>query len=264
MRASFKTLVIVGLGLCLGLGCTTVFRDSSRYQFFAPPDAADAWSPKIEAWQQREEVDDGVLGSGRVASEPAAESAFGPAELASDVDTPRAVRPAAEVVAEVLSGVDDEEGVEGLRAKYFRFRADRRRETAAEFVGWIQGQAREHYVADGAVDHWATFEETLRENGDDCDGLELLVYHGLRDLGFGENEVYRAIVYRPSDGQHHMVTLWFEDPSDPWVLDPTGAMTSAMLLMSELPNWVPLKLFSETAEYTVRRGRAPELASTGK
>jgi hypothetical protein len=249
VRGLLKTLVIVGLGLSLGLGCTTVFRESSGYQFFARPDPADAWSPKISAWQQREEVDDGA----------------GPiARVASGAEAPAAPRPAP--VARALAGVDDEVGVEGLRAKYFRFRADRRRETAAEFVGWIQRQAREHYVADGSIDHWATFEETLRENGDDCDGLELLVYHGLRDLGFSENEVYRSIVYRPSDGQHHMVTLWFEDPTDPWVLDPTGAMTSAMLLMSELPNWVPLKLFSETAEYTVRRGRAPvaELASSGK
>jgi hypothetical protein len=254
VRSSFNALVIVGVGLCLGLGCTTVFQGSSGYSFFARPDAADAWSPKIEAWQQREEVDDGIALTGRVASDT------------TGVDSPTEARPANQPVASELSGVDDEVGVEGLRAKYFRFRADRRRETAAEFVGWIQGQAREHYVADGAIDHWATFEETLRENGDDCDGLELLVYHGLRDLGFGENEVYRAIVYRPSDGQHHMVTLWFEDPEDPWVLDPTGAMTTAMLLMSELPSWVPLKLFSETAEYTVRRERVPpaKLASTGR
>jgi len=223
------------------MGCTTVFHGTGSYQFFAQPDSADAWSPKIAAWQHREELDDGVA-LGGVAAEGRGEQS-------------EAARGAA--VVRALSGVDADSSVDGLRAKYFRFRADRRREMAAGFVDWIQGQARDHYVADGAIDHWATFEETLRGNGDDCDGLELLVYHGLRDLGFSEREVYRAIVYRPSDGQHHMVTLWFEDPADPWVLDPTGAMTSTMLLMSELPSWVPLKLFSETAEYTVRRGRAP-------
>ena len=57
----------------------------------------------------------------------------------------------------------------------------------------------------------STLEETLRNDGDDCDGLELLVFQGLRDLGFDDDEVFRAIVYRPDDGQHHMVTLWFED-----------------------------------------------------
>nr|MCS5619891.1 hypothetical protein [Myxococcota bacterium] len=90
-----------------------------------------------------------------------------------------------------------------------------------------------------------------------CDGLELLVYHALRDLGFAENEVYRAIVYRPSDGQHHMVTLWFEDREDPWVIDPTGAMTTGMPLMSSMPEWVPLKVFSQDVEYTVKQETSP-------
>jgi hypothetical protein len=51
-----------------------------------------------------------------------------------------------------------------------------------------------------------------------------------------------------------MVTFWFESPDDPWVIDPTGAMTAGMPHMSDLPNWVPLKVFSETVEYSVRRG----------
>ncbi len=107
-------------------------------------------------------------------------------------------------------------------------------------------------MPDGALDHWATLEETFRSNGDDCDGLELLTYHFLLDMGFRDDEVYRAIVVRPSDGQHHMVTLWFETPRDPWVIDPTGAMIEGMPRMSEVPGWVPLKVFSEDEEFTVR------------
>ena len=118
---------------------------------------------------------------------------------------------------------------------------------------WIQAQARDHYVPDGPIDRWATTAETLRGNGDDCDGLELLTYHLLRGLGFGDDEVFRAIVYRRSDGQHHMVTLWFETPDDPWVIDPTGAMTAGMPRMSEVPGWVPIKVFSEDEDYTVER-----------
>ncbi len=117
-------------------------------------------------------------------------------------------------------------------------------------------QALEHYVADGPLDHWATLEETLRGDGDDCDGLELLVFNGLRDLGFGADQVFRAIVYRPADGQHHMVTLWFEFAEDPWVIDPTGAMTSGLRRMSEIPGWVPLKVFSDEREFTVRAAGA--------
>jgi hypothetical protein len=139
-----------------------------------------------------------------------------------------------------------------LRVKYNAFRAERKRALARELAEWVQAQAPAHYVEDGAVDHWATLEETFRKGGEDCDGLELLAFHLLRDLGFPETEVYRAIVVRPSDGQHHMVTLWFEDPSDPWVIDPTGAMTSGLPRMSEVPGWVPLKIFTETRDFTVR------------
>ena len=49
-----------------------------------------------------------------------------------------------------------------------------------------------------------------------------------------------------------MVTLWFEDAEDPWVIDPTGAMTLGMPRMSDLGEWLPLKVFSERLEYTVR------------
>ena len=60
------------------------------------------------------------------------------------------------------------------------------------------------------------------------------------------------MVYRRSDAQHHMVTFWFEDPGDPWVIDPTGAMTFGMPRMSELTDWVPLRVFSETRDHTVQ------------
>ena len=53
-----------------------------------------------------------------------------------------------------------------------------------------------------------------------------------------------------------MVTLWFEQANDPWVIDPTGAMTSGMPRMSEVPEWAPLKVFSETEEFTVEQVRS--------
>ena len=52
-----------------------------------------------------------------------------------------------------------------------------------------------------------------------------------------------------------MVTLWFEDRNDPWVIDPTGAMSSGMRRMSSIPGWVPLKVFSDSEEFTVRKNR---------
>jgi hypothetical protein len=216
-------VAVLGLASCLGFGCAGSFGAGSDYDYFAPPAADDAWSHKIEAWQARQRADRGEAAS----SAPAPVGASGAERLVP------------------------ENGPDGLRAKYDAFRSETRREIARDLAQWIQQQARKHYTADGPVDHWATLEETFRGNGDDCDGLELLVYRLLRDLGFGNDEIFRAIVFRKSDLQHHMVTLWFEDPDDPWVIDPTGAMTSGMPRMSDIPGWTPLKIFTEDGHYTV-------------
>lgn len=199
-------------------------------EYFARPRADDVWSGKIQNWQRRERFD---------------------GELVEPLESGPAVQSAGSSAARQEPSVDPSSQT-GLRAKYFEFRAERKRALAREVAAWIQSEAKSHYREDGAIDHWATLEETLARDGDDCDGLELLTFHALRDLGFAANEVYRAIVVRPSDGQHHMVTLWFEDPSDPWVIDPTGAMTLGMPRMSELAGWKPIKVFSEDLEYTVR------------
>jgi len=213
------------LSLVGGWGCTRTLHGFVGYDYFAAPQRNDPWSRKISYWQARERAD----------------RRGGPAPAAA---------PAA--VAEAGEGDPTAAGAESLQAKYDAFRAERKRAMARELAEWIQEQAREHYVPDGLVDEWATLDETLRNNGDDCDGLELLVFNHLRELGFGNDEVYRAIVYRRTDGQHHMVTLWFESPNDPWVIDPTGAMTVGMPLMSELPEWVPLKVFSHDEDFSVR------------
>jgi hypothetical protein len=237
MASSITAGFLLGLAITLGVGCTGMIKSPVTYDYFRPPDSADAWSTKIAGWQRRELADDGSFFAKRLQRDSEQTQQAVASDGASD-------RPS-DINAEFLP--DD-----GLRGKYFGFRSDRRREIASQLARWIQSQARAHYVADGPIDHWATLEETLRGNGDDCDGLELLVYHALRDLGFSQTEVYRAIVYRPSDGQHHMVTLWFEDRLDPWVIDPTGAMTSGMPRMSSMPEWVPLKLFSEDVEFSVK------------
>jgi len=226
--------------LLSGMGCAGFFPSDpaeAGLDYFQQPYTDDVWSPKIGGWQRRERFDAALLAP--LATGPAVESA---GDHAAKAQLP-----------------PDQFAEAGLRAKYFNFRAERRRTLARDVARWIQAEAKQHYREDGAIDHWATLEETLARGGDDCDGLELLTFHALRDLGFSASEVYRAIVVRPSDGQHHMVTLWFENPDDPWVIDPTGAMTLGMPRMSELPDWVPIKLFSESLEYTVR-DRADSLA----
>ena len=221
-------LVVVAMG-CAGLPLP--LGAPQDYDYFSQPDLDDPWTPKIAGWQRRERAD------------------------APQIEGPASVAGAGSLFA------PPDGGERQLRGKYATFRAERRRELAREFAEWIQLEAKQHYTPDGPIDHWATLEETLRGNGDDCDGLELLVFQGLRDLGFADEEVFRAIVYRPDDGQHHMVTLWFEDPSDPWVIDPTGAMTSGLHRMSEIPGWVPLKVFSDAKEYSARPVASSDLAA---
>jgi hypothetical protein len=226
------------LAALTAVGCATSgTRAIQSYRFFETPDAGDAWAPQISRWQARERA---VADTELLRPEPTA--------MQSAVSGPagRTIEPAAAQATTRSAPVDD------LRSTYFAFRSERKRALATAVADWVQREARRHYIPDGPVDHWATLEETLARNGDDCDGLELLTYHALLDLGFRDAEVYRAIVNRPEDGQHHMVTLWFEDPEDPWVIDPTGAMTSGMPRLSQVPGWVPLKLFTEHMQYTVR------------
>jgi predicted transglutaminase-like cysteine proteinase len=247
-------LVVVGMG-CAAL--PPIASGRAGFDYFQTPATDDLWSAKIAGWQRRERFDAALMTP--LEDGPAVDSGLEDARVA-DARRAGVANSAGESERAGHAAPASAPAIESdLREKYFDFRVQQRRALARKVASWIQSQARQHYREDGPVDHWATLEETLARGGDDCDGLELLVFHALRDLGFAESEVYRAIVVRPSDGQHHMVTLWFEDPDDPWVIDPTGAMTLGMPHMSELPDWEPIKVFSETVEYTVR-DRAEGLA----
>ncbi|MCP4005722.1 MAG: hypothetical protein GY725_16150 [bacterium] len=144
-----------------------------------------------------------------------------------------------------------------LSREYDQFAANIRRKVANETVSWVQEHSRRYYRPDGDQDHWATLGEVVEAGGDDCDGLDLLTFVLLRRLGFQESEIYRAIVVEQNSGQHHMVTLWFEEgaESDPWVLDPTGVVTSKMVRLAEVPGWEPIELFDEAAHFNVEESR---------
>lgn len=140
-----------------------------------------------------------------------------------------------------------------LGREYEQFSRELRQRLVFDTVEWVQERSRKYYRADENYDHWATLGEVVKSGADDCDGLDLLTFVLLRRLGFKTSEIYRSILVEAKSGQHHMVTLWFEDRFDPWVIDPTGAMTSGMPRMSSMTEWVPLKLFSEDVEFSVRR-----------
>ena len=214
-------MLLAALVCALGLACASPEGTGGGYSYFNRPRGDDSWSYPIARWQARERE-------------------------AEPVAAPRAVRPPA------LAGPGTEAP---LRGRYQSFLALRRRQLAQEVAAWVQGESRDRYLDDGPVDFWPTFEEALAAPGDDCDGLELLSYHVLRELGFPPGELFRAILHHPRFGQHHMVTLWFETPDDPWVIDPTATVTGSPRRMSEIEDWRPVKVFSETLEYTVRSAR---------
>ena len=96
----------------------------------------------------------------------------------------------------------------------------------------VQRLSKRHYQSE-TVDHWPTLAQVLAKGGDDCDGLELLTYWALKDAG---EPVWRAVVGHGPSGTFHAVTLW-GDPSDPYVLDPTGQMTKRVRHLSFFTSW---------------------------
>ena len=157
----------------------------------------------------------------------------------------------------------DLHGPSDLSHSYAELEQRVRERIVAEAVAWVQEMSRQHYVADGAQDHWATLGEVMKSGGDDCDGLDLLTFVLLRRLGFAHEEIFRAIVVERVSGQHHMVTLWFDqsDRQDPLVLDPTGVMTSAPVRLSQVPTWTPIELFDEEEHFSVAPHSPSEIAA---
>lgn len=157
-----------------------------------------------------------------------------------------------------------------LRRKFDVFLDEQRLALAREFTAWSQKQARRHYRADDvrtglAADHWPTTFELFHANGDDCDGLDLIAYNLLRESGFPRDELYRVLVRRDRDAALHMVTLWFQERDDPWVIDVTGAMTLRLRRFSDVSiGWTPLVVFNEDDRHVVSDRSQPPWSLAGE
>lgn len=224
MHASKLLAVAAACLLAVALGCasTPSGKGARQFDWFGPAlpgDDADPWYPKVEEWQSRARAEGTRLPK-----------------------TDRTLR-SAEFSGQLLHSMS-------------AFRDAERRELARRIAEWTQRMARKHYRFDPGnndpvYDRWPTVGELLANNGDDCDGLDLIAYQLLREFGFPPEQLYRAIVRRNRDNANHMVTLWFEDPNDPWVLDATGAVTVGFRRASELPGWTPTKLFNLSEQFNV-------------
>lgn len=238
LRTSLSAPALVCLAAMLA-GCastgTSAGRVSDRrFDFFTPAvpsdDDADPWYPKVEEWQGRMQQEGTRL--------PASDRSIRRAEQSGKL-------------------------LEAMGA----FRDEKRVDVAKQVTHWSQKVARRYYKwdpasEDPAFDHWPTVGQLLANNGDDCDGLDLIAYQMLREFGFPADRVFRAILTRDRDKANHMVTLWFEDSNDPWILDATGAVTFEMRRFSQLEGWTPSKVFNDRAQYLAVEGgrRAPSVA----
>lgn len=210
--------------------CAAVTREAPTYEFFGPAVRdGDPWYGKIEEWQGRSR-----------------------AQTAADVGLP---------AGRSLRGARMDEKLE---VKMGAFETDARRRLAARINDWARKEGRWHYRHDRgpgpADDHWPTVSDLLESNGDDCDGLDLIAYQLLVEFGFDRSQLYRAIVASNKGSGNHMVTLWFEDESDPWVFDATGAVTTKLVRFSQIDGWYPVKVFNDRDQYTAGgefRRRAP-------
>jgi predicted transglutaminase-like cysteine proteinase len=240
------------LAACLLLGCSHFSLGRAPEQPLAlhqlrPALPADPFAVRIANWQLRAGAEATAIADGE----------RGPQELTVSVGEPS---------PQALAPVDGESGPHELadRAASQRLRLaatdfvrEQREETVRSVARWIQEQAQEAFRSDQGVDHWATLGQVYARNGDDCDGLAVLALHQLRSLGLADEALYLAVTHRPLDETHHMVLLWFpEQGDDPFVIDPTGAMTPELVRLSALPDWTALALFSEDEHWAVREGRA--------
>jgi hypothetical protein len=225
-------LAILIAGLC-ALGCASGGgAPAGSWQFFAQPDPEpDVWHQKIENWQERELRDLPEL------------------SLATGAGAPYSPQ----------SGE--------LLDKMALWESEERLALVKRLTEWAQAAARRHYrfdpETDVAGDPWPTTKDLLDTNGDDCDGLDLITYELMREFGFPREQLYRAIVRRDRDGANHMITLWFEDPVDPWVIDATGAVSMKVRRFSDLPGWTPIRMFNEREQYRPSPG-VTEAGSAGR
>ncbi len=197
--------------------------------YFEPAESGDMYASKIAGWQRRERRD------------------------AIDVGA-RGLRALVEDAGTELGYAFLDELIE-IRSRKL---ASDQKAAAGDISNWIQQLARKHYVTDGEKDFWPTTAEMLSRSGDDCDGIELLAHPLLQAAGIPEDDIFRAIVYRRSDGASHMVTFWFPNEEidayviDPYVIDPTGSMQIGdMKRMSEIPDWKTRIIFDEDEAYSV-------------
>lgn len=142
------------------------------------------------------------------------------------------------LVAAVLTGCATEfPRVPDLGVRVARWQTEQRHELVRDVARWTQTQP----VENESVDRWPTWNELQARVSDDCDGLSLVAYRTLQELGF--RDLWRAVI-QSREGTLHMVTFWYET-SDPWVVDPTGAATRGVVRLSGLWGWRAVEVFNE-------------------
>lgn len=219
----FLCAFVVGLVTLMTQGCAAISSPRDFEFFVEATPQNQPWFPKIQDWIERSNAD------------PNSPVGMPPQTLAGELAELNPPPP--------------------LWPQINQFSREHQLELARRINAWSQHWAFRHYKKDidESVDndHWPTFSELLEKDGDDCDGLSLLSYELLLLFGFDRDQVYRAVVRRDSDGVNHMVVLWFQSESDPWVIDITRATSSTMAPISKMKGWQPIAMFNRNGIYNV-------------
>ena len=88
----------------------------------------------------------------------------------------------------------------------------------------------------GENDDWETLREVIKENGDDCDGLAVLIRQFIMDAGYSKEQTYMMVLYQPKNQSSHTVAMWYDpkNHTDPILIDNTRQITTQPIRLSHL------------------------------
>ena len=105
----------------------------------------------------------------------------------------------------------------------------------------------------GKPDWWETAKKMVVDPRagkilDDCDGYAVWKYERMKEAGTSLDQLALLIcIYLPT-GEGHMVLCWYEDASDPWVLD---NIDRVVWKASDRSDLMPIVAFNEKKMWNV-------------
>jgi len=134
-----------------------------------------------------------------------------------------------------------------LEASANAFQAGQRRALARRINTWVQNNAVSTPEAPESSDPDPA--RLLSAGAEDPLGLDQTTRSLLLRFGFEADELYRGVLRQRNGDRYHVVTLWFEDRRDPWVLDASSVLSAELKRLSRVSSWQLIRVFNETKQF---------------